>query len=133
MVWRGLVLGVGILWCSVPLSGQQRAASIRGPASSILFSAGIERTPVMSTDSAAGILPATQWKRGLFLGGAIGAVGLGASVFALCQGLRESNESCLGPGVAGATLGAVVGSTVGALIGGQIHQRSSIPANSAGR
>jgi hypothetical protein len=71
----------------------------------------------------------THWKRGLLIGGVIGTVGLGALVYALCESLKDTQESCLGPGLGGAALGAVIGGTVGALIGGQFPKRTdTVPA-----
>ncbi len=142
LLWNAVLiragfLGVVMLLLSTPLWAQAGPGSIRKPASSVLFAAVRVSSPLSSRVNTAAALPTTQWKRGLLIGGTVGAVGLGASFFALCQGLRETNESCLGTGVAGAALGALVGGTLGALIGGQAHKRTdatatdTIPANSA--
>jgi hypothetical protein len=68
-------------------------------------------------------------KDGLLLGGLIGSVGFGGLLYGLCEGLKETQESCLGPGLGGAALGAVIGGTAGALIGGQFPaQRATLQA-----
>jgi len=74
-----------------------------------------------------GVPPArpTQWKKGLVVGGAIGAVGLGFMVYGQCEGLKETDQSCVGPGFGGAALGAATGGLIGALIGGQFPKRST--------
>jgi hypothetical protein len=110
--------------CASTAGAQQAGAWIRGPGSSVLF---IEHTPRPAdgavADTTARVVPPTQWKRGLVIGGVAGAVGFGAALFLLCEDLDESQDSCLGSGLGGAALGAVIGGTVGALIGGQFPQR----------
>lgn len=122
--------GLVLASCVSAGSAQQPAAWIRGPASSVLFTAdpatGREATAV---DTTARVVRPTHWKRGLLIGGVIGTFGLGAFVYTLCEGLKETQESCLGPGLSGAALGAVIGGTVGALIGGQFPKRTdTVPA-----
>jgi hypothetical protein len=69
-------------------------------------------------DTAAVRVQPTHWKKGLLIGGVIGGLGLGALAYALCEELRETEESCLGPGLGGLAVGGVVGGIAGALIGG---------------
>jgi hypothetical protein len=137
MLIRGLLSAFAMLLVSTSLDAQNPPASVPKPVGSILFSPGTVSSYQSSADTSAAAFPTTQWRRGLLVGGTIGAVGLGASFFSLCHSLRETKESCLGSGVAGAAFGALVGGTVGALIGGQAHRRTdamatdSIRANSA--
>jgi hypothetical protein len=126
---RPLLLGLGLAFITSSLDAQTHGAWIRGPAPSVLF---MERTTAAwrtaARDTTARVVRPTHWKRGLLIGGAIGAVGLGGLVYALCEGLKETQESCLGPALGGAALGAFIGGTVGALIGGQFPQRAdSLP------
>jgi hypothetical protein len=74
----------------------------------------------------------THWKKGLLIGGVIGGLGLGGLAYALCEELRESQESCLGPGLGGVALGGVIGGIAGALIGGAFPKTTEItpPADS---
>lgn len=64
----------------------------------------------------------------MWIGGAIGAVGLGAFVYALCEGLNETDNSCVPAGLVGAGLGAMGGGIIGALIGGAVAKRDTLPA-----
>ena len=64
----------------------------------------------------------------MWIGGAVGGVGLGAFVYALCEGLNETDESCVGPGLVGVGLGALGGGLVGALIGGAFTKRDTLPS-----
>jgi hypothetical protein len=120
----------GLMACCVSaLDAQQPAASIRGPAASILFAA---HSPIAgdatAADTTAPAIRPTHWKSGLLLGGSIGAFGLGAFLYSFCEGMKETRESCVPAGLAGAAIGAVIGGTVGALIGGQIPKTDSLPA-----
>lgn len=63
-------------------------------------------------DTAVHVPRPTHWKKGLVIGGAIGAMGLGFMVYGLCEGLKETDGSCVGPGLGGAALGAVTGGLI---------------------
>jgi hypothetical protein len=120
-----------ILACSVSaISAQQPTAWIPGPAPSVLFDPHTEiRAEPTPLDTTARSVRPTHWKRGLLIGGLIGTVGLGAFVYAFCEGLKETDESCLGPALGGAAVGGLAGGTVGALIGGQFPKHTdSVPA-----
>jgi hypothetical protein len=121
--------------CVSALSAQQSSTMIQGPTPSVLFTA--QTLPGITTrlsDTAATNPQATHWQKGLVIGGVIGTVGIGGLAYALCEGLKETQESCVGPGVGGAAIGAVIGGTVGALIGGQFPKRSGTapPVDSTG-
>ena len=117
----GVLFILGFTAGASTASAQQQAGMIQGPAASVLF-AGPRTIPADRPDTTASPQP-TQWKRGLIIGGVIGAVGLGGFVFLLCEELDESGDSCLGPGLGGAALGAVTGGIIGALIGGQFPKK----------
>jgi hypothetical protein len=116
--------------CISALGAQQLPTMIQGPASSVLFTAQtLSGIATNLPDTAATSPQPTHWKKGLVIGGVIGTVGLGGFVYALCEGLKETQESCVGPALGGAAIGAVIGGTVGALIGGQFPKRSAtVPA-----
>ena len=128
--WRkvGVTSAFLLGWsCVSALSAQQSPTRIHGPASSVLFTA--ETIPGLATnlpDTTATSPQPTHWKKGLVIGGLVGTVGLGGFVYALCEGLKETQESCVGPGLGGAAIGAVIGATVGALIGGQFPKRGAV-------
>src|SRR5690349_19086012 len=111
-------------WISTA-GAQGLEGSIRRPAASVLFAVEPTVRETGPADSASAARR-THWQTGMLVGAGIGAVGLGAFLYALCEGLRETRESCLRPGLAGATIGAVIGGTVGALIGGQIPKAESV-------
>jgi ABC-type Fe3+-siderophore transport system permease subunit len=71
-------------------------------------------------DSVIDSIPPTQWKTGMLIGAGVGGAGLGILSYALCEGLSETDESCLRLALLGAAAGAVLGGIVGALIGGQV-------------
>lgn len=107
-------------------NGQEPAGRIPGPGmSSVPLGA---RAPAWTetelADTAVRVPRPTHWKKGLVIGGATGAMGLGFMVYGLCEGLKETDGSCVGPGLGGAALGAVTGGLIGALIGGQFPKRS---------
>ena len=113
------------------LLAQGRAPGVRGPAPSKLFAASAPRSAHLGPDTTHAATPPTHWKRGLLIGGVIGGVGLGGFGYLLCKDLRETNESCVGPGLGGAVVGAVTGGIIGALIGGQFHKRAASADSSA--
>jgi hypothetical protein len=107
-------------------SAQQRAAWIRGPAASVLFTGSDATREAIGADTTARLVRPTHWKQGMLIGGVIGGVGLSGFVYTLCKGLSEGRDSCIGAGFTGAALGAVIGGAVGALVGGQFHKNSHI-------
>jgi hypothetical protein len=116
----GLLAGLAYVWCASTAGAQQPRSWIRPPAPSVLFAAQSAPTvpeAAADTTNASAVRP-THWKKGLVIGGVIGGLGLGALVYSLCEGLRETQESCLGPGLGGVALGGVIGGIAGALIGG---------------
>jgi hypothetical protein len=104
------------------LLAQGRAPGVRGPAPSELFAASAPLSVRLGPDTTHAAIPPTQWKRGLLIGG---------FAYLLCEDLRETDESCVGPGLGGAAVGAVTGGTIGALIGGQFHKRAASADSSA--
>jgi hypothetical protein len=75
----------------------------------------------------------THWEKGMLIGGSIGAVGLGGFTYLLCEGLSETDESCLRPALGGAVIGALGGGIIGALIGGAFSKPDTLPpADSTG-
>lgn len=129
----GLLSGLLYVCCISTLSAQQPGARIRAPAPSVLFTAPATLQPELSAaDTATVRVRPTHWKKGLLIGGVIGGVGLGALAYALCEELRETQESCLGPGLGGVALGGVAGGIAGALIGGAFPKatETTAPADS---
>lgn len=115
--------------CVAPLNAQE-PARIRGPASSLLFTAStLPGAETSDADTTAPVVPPSHWQHGLLIGAGIGALGLGAFLYAFCKGLNEGEESCVGSGLAGMGLGAVIGGTIGALIGGQFAERKDTVAS----
>ena len=127
---RALSLTLGLMSVTLPLAAQVPANTIPGPAPSVLFRAASTRNLAALPDSVQRSIPPTQWKRGMLIGGILGAVGGGALGFGLC-GLSETQTSCLGTGLAAALGGALLGGTIGALIGGQFPQQPRAPADSS--
>jgi len=68
-------------------------------------------------------IPPTHWKRGALIGGVTGGLGLGAFALGLCSISEDPNQSCFGPVLGTAAVGAVVGGTLGAIIGGQLPKK----------
>jgi hypothetical protein len=64
----------------------------------------------------------------LFIGGAIGAAALGTLGYLLCDGLSETQDSCVPTGLAVGLLGGFTGGLIGALIGGQFPRRDEARA-----
>jgi hypothetical protein len=103
------------------LAAQAPESAIPGPAPSVLFTPNpISFDQVSPQDSVLDSIPPTQWKTGMLIGVGVGGAGLGILSYALCEGLSETDESCLRPALLGAAAGAVIGGIVGALIGGQV-------------
>jgi len=116
----GLISILVYVCCVSTAAAQQPRAWIRPPARSVLFTAypaPTGRASAADTTNAPAVHP-THWKKGLLIGGVIGGLGLGGLAYALCEELRETQESCLGPGLGGVALGGVMGGITGALIGG---------------
>lgn len=127
----GLLSGL-VFVCGVSTVGaQQPGPWIRPPAPSVLFTAHpapTGRATAGDTTNAPAVRP-THWKKGLLIGGVIGGLGLGALAYSLCEGLSETQESCLGSGLGGVALGGVIGGITGALIGGAFPKATeTIPA-----
>jgi hypothetical protein len=117
---NGLLAGMVYVCCVSTAGAQQPRAWIRPPTPSVLFTAHpapTERATAADTTNAPSVRP-THWKKGLLIGGVIGGLGVGGLAYALCEELRETQESCLGPGLGGVALGGVIGGITGALIGG---------------
>ncbi|HZA92845.1 MAG TPA: hypothetical protein VE420_09485 [Gemmatimonadales bacterium] len=118
----GLLLTIVFAAGTTTARAQQPVEWIQPPASSVLFST----VKAIAADTIEPRVEPTHWKRGLVIGGVIGAVGLGGILYAFCEeqsGDTSSGASCIGSGLGGAAIGAVIGGTVGALIGGQFPQR----------
>jgi hypothetical protein len=105
------------------LAAQVPASAIPGPAPSVLFMPNpITFDQVSLRDSVIDSIPPTQWKTGMLIGAGVGGAGLGILTYALCEGLSETDESCLKPALLGSAAGAAIGGVVGALIGGQVSK-----------
>src|ERR671926_441204 len=95
-----LLSGLAFVCCVSTAGAQQQRAWIRPPAPSLLFTGHPAPSgQATAADTNAPTLRPTHWKEGLLLGGLIGGLGLGGLAYALCEGLRETQESCLGPGL----------------------------------
>ncbi|HYF38309.1 MAG TPA: hypothetical protein VD930_01390, partial [Gemmatimonadales bacterium] len=82
-----------VLAAASSANAQQMVRWIAPPAASMLFA--FRTGSASAADTSHGIRP-TQWQKGLVIGGVIGGVGLGAFIFAFCEGLNESGDSCSG-------------------------------------
>jgi hypothetical protein len=121
----GLISILVYVCCVSTAAAQQPRAWIRPPAPSALFTAQPappRRAMAADTTNAPAVRP-THWQKGLLIGGVIGGLGLGALVYSLCEGLRETQESCVGPGLGGVAVGGVIGGITGALIGGAFPKK----------
>ena len=74
---------------ALPLAAQVPRAIIPGPAASVLFGAAPTLHATTISDSVRDSVPATEWKRGMLIGGIAGGVGFGLLGLAVCQSLRE--------------------------------------------
>ncbi len=107
-------------------SAQTGPAGLRGPAPSELFAFRAMPTPIASRDTVAKMIAPTHWKTGLLIGGGFGALMLGIAGNGLCNDDDGgSDDSCFGPTVGSALLGAAVGGTAGALIGGMFRKHEA--------
>ena len=116
-----LLLLLALLAAPIAASAQTSTAGVPGPAPSALRNPGVPR-PLQPnwisdpSDSVARIRP-TYWKEGAVVGGAVGAIGFGLLVGAIC-GLSESETGCTGKALLGGLVGGGVVAVPGALIGG---------------
>ena len=114
-------MGLVYMCCVSSAGAQQPRAWIRPPARSVLFAAypaPTERASAAEDTTNAPAVHPTHWQKGLLIGGVVGGLGLGGLAYALCEELKETQESCLGPGLGGVAVGGVIGGIAGALIGG---------------
>ncbi|MEP7226741.1 MAG: hypothetical protein ABI785_05230 [Gemmatimonadales bacterium] len=116
-----LLLLLAVLDAPVAASAQNSTVRVPGPNSSALRSPAVPKPLHPNwifnpSDSVAKIRP-TYWKEGAVVGGAVGAVGFGLMVGAIC-GLSESETGCTGKALLGGLVGGVVMAVPGALIGG---------------
>ena len=101
---------------------------LQGPRASALFGYA-EAGPLHPNaaleprDSLRQQVPATHWKEGAMLGGALGAIGGAVLVHRLCGLARESTETCAGSTVLGGVIGAALLAIPGALIGAQVSRQ----------
>jgi hypothetical protein len=107
-----------------PSVAQSHGARLHGPGPSQLFAPRPAFPAEARPDTVVKEIPPTHWKRGLLIGGAVGGAALGFLGYALCHDLRETQESCLGPTLGGAAIGAVMGGITGALIGGAFRKNA---------
>jgi hypothetical protein len=130
------MLRVALAVLAMMLAAQPSAAQgshrLPGPSSSQLFVARPPSPTRITPDTTPKVIRPTHWKRGLLIGGTIGAATLGALGYALCHDLSETRTSCLGPAVGGAAVGAVMGGITGALIGGAFRKRGPADSTAAG-
>ena len=116
-----VLLLLALFYAPATASAQTSTAEVARPASSALRNPGVSK-PLQPnwisdpSDSVAKIRP-TYWKEGAAVGGAVGAVGFGLLVGAVC-GLSESETGCTGKALLGGLVGGVVMAVPGALIGG---------------
>jgi hypothetical protein len=101
---NALLVGLGLLSLVPAASAQQSPARIEPTFSALLIAPARTWDQANARDTTAREIPPTHWKRGLLIGGLIGTVGLGAFVYAFCEGLSETQESCLGPALGGAAV-----------------------------
>jgi hypothetical protein len=120
---RSALLGCCLLLSSQIVAAQQRPW-IQGPRPSVLTAAHARAGNAIPADTASRAPEPTHWQRGLLIGGAIGAAGLGTLAYLLCDGLSETRDSCVPTGLGGGLLGGFMGGLIGALIGGQFPKRT---------
>ncbi|HEX6616384.1 MAG TPA: hypothetical protein VF046_08775 [Gemmatimonadales bacterium] len=126
---RLVSLLLALLLTAAPLAAQAPLQHLAPQASSLFVRppSAIRGTPDTTVRSRP-----THWKRGLLIGGGLGAAGFGLLGYGLCHDLDESHSSCLGPTLGIGVVGAVIGGVTGALIGGAFPKRPRAPADSAG-
>jgi hypothetical protein len=123
---RSTTLGLLLLIGSASAVGaQQSEVRIQGPAASLLF--GAKPDAGAAPDTVATSVGRSHWEKGMWIGSAIGFAGLGGFTYALCEGLNETDDSCLWPALAGAGIGALGGGIIGALIGSAVPRRDTLP------
>ena len=128
-MFRLFAVALALVLTTTPLAAQATLQSL-APHASPLF----VRPPSAirdTTDTTVRSRP-THWKRGLLIGGGLGAAGFGLLGYGLCHDLDESHSSCLGPTLGAGALGAVIGGVTGALIGGAFSKRQRPATDSAG-
>jgi hypothetical protein len=128
-VTRLFPLLLALLLTAAPLAAQAPLRHL-APQASPLF---VRPPPAIrdTTDTTVRSRP-SHWKRGLLIGGALGAAGFGLLGYGLCHDLDESHSSCLGPTLGVGMVGAVIGGVTGALIGGAFPKRPRTGADSTG-
>lgn len=98
------------------LLAQGGAPGVRGPAPSELFAASAPRSVRLGPDTRhAAIPPHAVEARAADRRGDRRRRPRRVE-YLLCEDLRETDESCVGPGLGGAAVGAVTGGIIGALI-----------------
>ena len=120
-----------LLLSAGPVVAQTHRDVLHGPRPSPLFALGTAPAPP-AMDPSTKVIPQTQWKLGLIVGGIFGGLALGYAGYELCHGDQEVQESCFAPAVGGMAIGAVIGGGVGALIGGQFKKREQTDSLATG-